>query len=163
MCGVPCGPLTRAGGSSTGCALWHGLPCGPHVSAASGRGPTIAPKGSDWVVQGKGPVRHMRDTARMRPRLRGGRVSAEGPQRRCRCAQKAHMARRKELANKVNRPPRDARAGGVRQPRGEVRRVHGPHGRAQDDMASGRALVRGKAQHSNLQTESPQALRTTSR
>ena len=124
-----------------------------HASAASGRRPTIAPKGSDWVVQGKGPVRHVRDTARMRPSLRGGRVSAEGPQRRCRCAQKAHMARRKELANKVNRPPRYARAGGVRQPRGEVRRVHGPHGRAQDDMASGRALVRRETQRRNRAPE----------
>ena len=83
----------------------------------------------------------------------GGRVSAEGPQRRCRCAQKAHMARRKELANKVNRPPRYARAGGVRQPRGEVRRVHGPHGRAQDDMASGRALVRRETQRRNRAPE----------
>lgn len=80
----------------------------------------------------------------------GGRVSAEGPQRRSRCAQKAHMARRKELAHKVNRPPRDARADGVRQPRGEVRRVHGPHGRAQDDMASGRALVRRETEPQNI-------------
>ncbi len=121
-----------------------------HASAASGRRPTIAPKGSDWVVQGKGPVRHVRDTARMRPSLRGGRVSAEGPQRRSRCAQKAHMARRKELAHKVNRPPRDARAGGVRQPRGEVRRLHGSDGRAQDDMASGWALVRRETEPQNI-------------
>lgn len=62
-------------------------PAGTHTSAASGRRPTIAPRGSDWVVQGRdlsGTCGIPRECDRVYVKV----DVRQGPQRRCRCAQK---------------------------------------------------------------------------